>query len=240
VYVDNLLAISGYVTKVSSNAVDVVKLEITSLLAYKMKETATPKLSTTCQSQVYSKMCGLEPDRHRMTVTNVPISCLSGFFNILKGAETISIGDTTVEFIPIDGNLRLYDGNLTHIDTLTQTNFKFYNLDIWVGMIVIINGVYRTKVTKIIGDKAYIAMNYLDMETTANTIDFYLPCDKTYGICHKRFNNTARFWGFPNVGKQVNTYDIFSADNLTYCGSDEAILPKDDCPLDDNLFGVII
>ena len=240
VYVDNLLVLDGYVIKLSSNAKDIVKLEITSILSYKNSESMTPKLSSSCQSQVYSPMCGLDPARHTVKAEAVEINCLTGYFELDKVGNELVIGSSTLNFDPIDGNLALFDGNVNLVDEATQLNNKILDLNNWSGMIAIVNGKYRTRVTKLDGTKAYLAMNYLDTKIVASTIDFYLSCDKTYGICHTRFHNVAKFWGFPNVGKQYATVDIFSADNLTYCGSDKASVPEDDCPVDDSLFGVIL
>lgn len=240
VFIDNRLVIDGYVTKISNNTKDEARFGITSVLAYKFKQSMAPKLSTTCNSQIYSVQCGLDVTRHTVQATGIPVHCLTGYFDVIKDGETLIIGNTVLEFYSYDGNKHLYDGNTKLVDAETQLNPLFLDPTVWAGMIVVINGKYKTRVTKLEGSKAYVTLNYLDQTIVAETMDFYLACDKTYGVCYKRFKNTRNFWGFPNVGKQVKTVDVFSADNLTYCGSDEAELPKEACPTDSSLFGVII
>ncbi len=268
VYLDNKLFLNGYVTKVSSDAKDLVKFEVTSVLNYKLSQPMTPKLDTTCQNQVYSKNCGLDPLKHRIVASDVTVHCLTGYFKMAKSGDNLYIGErtnadildgnleyhdgnlefidpfgagyTVINFTPIDGNENWYDGNLELVDAFAKPNKAFYDIDNWVGTILMLNGKYRSRVTRVENDRVYLFLNYLDKDIVIDTVEMYLACDKTYGICHKRFQNTPRFWGFPNVGKQVATLDIFSADDLTYCGSHEAELPEDTCGTDDNLFGVSI
>jgi len=239
-FIDDLLILDGFISTVNVSSKAVVSFQIADKMEYFLRQSFVPSIASVCQNQIYSKFCGLRALDFHLLATQVEINCLTGFFYYRIDGFKLFIGQNEYDFEPIDGNLHLYDGNSQLYGNLDIPNNLFKNPDNWIGMIVIINGKYKATVTSYTENKFFLSLNYLDKRIIADTLDFYMPCDKTYGTCAVRFNNTNNFWGFPNTGLKLKTYSIFSADSLEYCGSEEAELPQEDCPLDHSLFGVEI
>lgn len=118
---------------------------------------------------------------------------------------------------------------------------KYPNIDdLYLG-IVIINNFYRSRVIGIDKtlNKLYLLSNFYDSITLLASVEIYPYCNKTYGMCYNRFNNTKNFYGFPSTGQTTNTFNIFSSSSITYCGEElqESIVS---CELDNSLFGITI
>jgi hypothetical protein len=155
--------------------------------------------------------------------------------------KTISLGGSPIQGVSLyaDGNIDLIDGNidLTTVEPMSN-NPIFLDRKMWWNAIVFINDTYRSTVVNITDDRVFFALNYINDIKEAATVSVYLKCDKTYGQCFSRFNNVNNFWGFANTGRQVQTFNVFSAESLTYCGEDLAQQDLEECPSDFNLFGV--
>lgn len=217
--VDGIQIMDGYITKLGHTASNDVVLDISSRITWHMKQFVSPSIESSCQNQVYSLNCGLVKEDYMFHFDGVDIDCLTGFATIDFTSTTVTLGGATAT----SGG-----GN----------NAKFLVEDNWNGAYVIINGIYKSKVVSIVNGKVYFAMSYINKLVTATTIDVYLRCDKTYGVCYRQFSNTQNFWGFANTGRNISTYDIFAATNLEYCGDELAETTLEDCPTDYSIFGV--
>lgn len=216
VYLDGVLIISGYVTKLSTTAINQITIDVSSIMKWQMAQFLSPAISGLCQNQVYSENCGLIATDYSASFTTVEIDCFTGSADISISGGVVTLG-----------------GNAT-------ASSIFSDLDMWWNAIVIIDGVYRTTVASVTDDKIYFGINYLDMMATTTTLTVYLKCDKTYGECFARFSNTKNFWGFANTGNKVQTFDIFSASNLTFCGDELQEQAFEPCDTDFNIFGINI
>lgn len=197
-------ALDGYVAKMANKGVDEVTLSIESKVSFHSKQFFVPTLDSSCQNQVYSKMCGLNRNLFKATSPSITIDCLTGAI------------DYTTDFSSVFGDIdNIY---LAHI---------------------VLGGFFKTRVISIdrLANKFYVLLNYYDMSLTTS-ITAYLYCNKTFGMCHTRFNNVKSFYGFPSIGQGVKTFNIFSATNITYCGQDIAVTDIASCSSDTNLFGI--
>ncbi len=196
--------IDGYISKVLNKQANEVSLTITSKVSYHMKQMFIPEIAGTCQTQLFSKMCGLNKTGFVGSDTGVSVDCLTGVMDYTTALETAhgSIDNLQLAYVVLNGN-------------------------------------FKTRVTGIdrVNKKIYLAMNFIDKIITVD-IDIYLYCNKTYGQCHLRFSNVKNFYGFAGKGQSVTNFDVFSATGLTYCGEDVASLPAEDCPTDENIFGI--
>lgn len=218
-YLDNKLTINGQVSEISIQASNVVNFSVESMTAWHLKQMFSPSVEAGCQNQTYSKHCGLSPVDFSYHFTTVEIDCMTGYADIQMLPAGIILG-----------------GNLAPI--ANNNNSQFFDLASWVQAIVVINGKYKSRVVKVADDKIYFAMNYMDSKVTTVTLDVYLKCDRTYGVCYSRFDNSHNFWGFPNVGRKVSTFDIFSATSLEYCGEELVGGPLESCTTDTSFFGI--
>lgn len=215
-YVNSTLVISGYVTKLSTTNKNQVSIEVSSMASWQLKQFLSPALSSVCQNQVYSENCKLTATDYNFSFTTVDINCFTGGIPISISSGVITLG-----------------GNAS-----SNGNDKFLDLSMWWNAIVIINGVYRTTVVNVSDTEIFLGINYLDIMATTTSLVVYLKCDKTYGECFSRFSNTKNFWGFANNGNKVQTFDIFSASELTFCGDDLQEQDFTACDSDFSLFGV--
>lgn len=244
VYVEESLVLAGYVSKINNTSDSQVKLDITSTYNWHSKQFVAPSINALCQNQIYSKNCGLNATNFKISFSNVKLNCFTGSvsLSIDKTAHTITLGDSTTSIDVdnlADGNLSLYDGNTTTVSAVSVINNPmFYERSNWWNTIVIVNSHYRGSIVNVTDKAIYLDINYLNLEVQLDTVDIYLKCDKTYGDCYSRFNNIQHFWGFPNNGKLLNTIDIFSAENLDYCGEDIVDQEFEYCDTDFNIFGV--
>jgi len=215
-YIDNVLVISGYVSKLNTTAKNQVTLDVASIASWQMTQFLSPAIASSCQNQTYSENCTLDKDIHKFEFSTVDIDCFTGSIDIGVSGNEITLG-----------------GNVS-----SNGNSLFLNLSNWWNAIVIINDIYRTTVVNVSDNKIFLGLNYLDMAVTTVSLVVYLKCDKTYGECYSRFNNTKNFWGFANNGNQVQTFDIFSASSLEFCGDELQEQTYIECDSDFNLFGV--
>lgn len=214
-YVDNKLVINGYIDKLNTSSTNVVSFDIMSIMKWQLSQFMAPSISGLCQNQIYSENCTLAKEDFDYVFTTVEVNCFTGAvsLDLLGGAVTLG-GNTGI-------------GNPIFLDR-----------SMWWNAIIIINGKYKTTVTNVTDTDIYLAINYLDLTVLTVSLSVYLKCDKTYGECYSRFSNTRNFWGFANTGRKAQTFDIFSASELHYCGED--LVNQDDltCITDYNLFGV--
>ncbi len=215
-YLDNILVHSGYVNKIKTTAKNQITIDVSSIQSWQMKQFLSPAMASSCQNQVYSENCTLDANAYKFDFSTVEINCFTGEASINISGGSITLG-----------------GN-----TSSNGNAQFLDLSKWWNAIVIINGVYRTTVVNVTEDKIFFGLNYLDMTVTTVSLTVYLKCDKTYGECYSRFSNTKNFWGFANNGNKIQTFDIFSASSLEFCGDDLQNQDYLECDSDFNLFGV--
>jgi hypothetical protein len=217
--IDKQVLFRGYVTKIDTRANNKATFEATSVMTWQLQQFFSPSIEGTCQNQVYSQNCKLDRLDYSIEFSNVNIDCMTGYATIEILSDSVILGG---------------DSSITLLDSKRL----FLKPKNWWQAIVVINGVYRTKVVNVTEDRIYFAMNYMDLIATTSSLTVYLKCDKTYGTCYSRFNNVKNFWGFANTGRRVTTYDIFSAAALEYCGEDSVSGPLEHCTTDDNIIGV--
>ncbi len=215
-YLDNILIHSGYVNKLNTTAKNQVSIDVASIQSWQMKQFLSPAMASNCQNQVYSENCTLDSNDYNFVFSTVEINCFTGSIDININGNDIILGGSTS----------------------SNGNDQFLDLDKWWNAIVIINGIYRTTVVNVTEDKIFLGLNYLDMLVTTISLVVYLKCDKTYGECYSRFSNTKNFWGFANNGNKIQTFDIFSASSLEFCGDDLQNQDYLECDSDFSLFGV--
>lgn len=216
VYIDSNLIIAGYIDTLTSTSDNKINFGISSVMKWQYQQFLAPALAGSCQNQVYSTNCKLNADSFNYQFTTVKINCFTG-----KVALTIT------------------EPNIILGDNVSSTgNSLFLDRQNWWNAIVIINGIYRTTVTNVTDDAIYLGINFLDIKLTTVSLTVYLKCDKTYGQCYSRFNNTKNFWGFANTGNQVQTIDIFSGSNLTFCGIELQEQDLIACDIDFSIYGV--
>lgn len=218
-FIDDHLVIDGYITKISTSADKTMSFELLSNISWHLKQFFSPSIEGSCQNQTYSKNCTLSKQDFKFSFTNVEIDCLTGFATLDIVADTITLGGSTST-------------------VAAHNNALFLKLESWWQATVIINNKYKSSVVNVTSNKLYFAMNYLDMRVVADTLDVYLKCDRLYGTCYNRFNNVSNFWGFANTGRKVNTFDIFSASALHYCGDGLVGEPIESCTTDSSFFGI--
>lgn len=215
IFIDNILVLSGIVDKVNTSSTKVVEFDIVSIMQWQLEQFVAPSVSALCQNQVYSTNCGLDQNSYKYTFTTVDVNCFTGAISLDTLGGTVTLGGNT-----------------------GAGNSAFLTRDMWWNAIVIINGKYRTTVVNVTDTDIYLGINYMDMNVTTVSLEVYLKCDKTYGECYSRFNNTQNFWGFSNTGRKLQTFDIFSATALDYCGEELVIQDPLSCDTDFNIFGV--
>ena len=215
VHIDSQLVFDGFVDKLNTSAKNVVGFDCLSIMQWQLSQFVSPSVDSLCQNQVYSENCALAKEAFSYDFTTVNINCFTGevLLDTLGGQATLG-GNSGV-------------GNALFLDR-----------QLWWSAIIIINGKYKTKVTNVTDTAIYLGINYLNLDITTASLTVYLKCDKTYGQCFSRFNNTKNFWGFANVGRKAQLFDIFSANELEYCGEELANQDTLDCATDYNLFGV--
>ena len=184
-------------------------------MQWQLQQFVSPSIDTLCQNQVYSENCTLIKEDYNYVFTTVDINCFTGevSLNLLGGYATLG-GNTGIG------------------------NDLFLDRELWWSAIIIINGKYRTTVTNVTDTAIYLGINYMNLDITTVSLVVYLKCDKTYGQCFSRFANTKNFWGFANVGRKAQIFDIFSANELEYCGEELVNQDTLTCDTDYNLFGV--
>jgi len=234
---------TGFIDKIQISEKNLVSFDAYSNLKYQGSQYVVPNIATLCQSQVYSESCALKASEHSFNFDACSLDCFTGKFtvDIDHTNQSISLGGSasTTSSEVADGNAVLFDGNAMLVvceDILN--NSLFLDLANWWGAYVVINNKYRANVVNVTEDGIYISMNYTDQITLTSSVKVYLKCDKTYGNCFSRFNNTQNFWGFANNGRRLATFDIFSATSLEYCGEELADTDFELCNTDFNLFGV--
>lgn len=243
VLLNDKLMFAGYIDKIELDAENMVAFEASSLLKYQQKQFMSPSVDVLCQNQVYSENCKLSANNYAYHFDDVQVDCLAGkvSLEIDEVAGTIALGgSTTIDGDDVaDGNVLLLDGNDDLIEVSTKLNNTiFYDRAMWWNAYVVIDGIYRSNVVNVSDTDIFLSMNYLNYIAQARTISVYLKCDKTYGQCFSRFRNTKNFWGFANNGRKLNTYDIFSATSLNYCGDELAETEFEYCSTDFSIFGV--
>jgi len=215
-YIDNNLEVvlDGLITKVSHTVAQDISLSIGSKASYYMDQLFLPRIENVCQLQVYSKMCKLNVDDYKISLASVPVDAITGVIPYTLTDTTFTLGGVSIDI----SNLPLFQKK------------ENYNL-----AFVRLNNTFRSRILSISDTNISIDLNYIDTQTNLD-FEIILSCDKTFGMCYKRFNNTQNFFGFTNKGKVVKNYNIFTSEALVYCGeSEESII---DCSTDDNLFGV--
>jgi hypothetical protein len=216
VYVQGQSIFSGYIDKIEDRGNGIVNLDVASSHTYTLKQSMSPNLHQTCQNQIYSYNCGLNAYSYSCEATDVELTCFDGSI-----PYTVNQTD-----LFLDGQ-----------HCIVQTP-AFYNKNNLINAFVIINGIYKSKIIRVSDTHIFLAMKFLDYSFTIESIRLYLACDKTYGLCYKRFDNVQHFWGFPNIGQQLQRIDIFSSTALEYCGEDMADTTLEPCDTDHHLFGV--
>lgn len=216
-YIDNILIFKGYINKIDTSAKSIVSLNVTSIMNWQLQQFAAPQIDSLCQNQVYSENCTLIKEDFSYVFTTVDINCFTGEVTL----------DTLGGYATLGGNTGT--GNDLFLDT-----------SMWWNAFVIINGIYKTTVVNVIDGKIFLGLNYMDMNITTTSLVVYLKCDKTYGECYSRFNNTRNFWGFANTGRKISTIDIFSASDLEYCGQELANQDFEYCSTDVSIFGILL
>ncbi len=217
VYVDNYLLFKGYIDKLNTSSKNTVEIEVKSIMEWQFKQFVSPMISGRCQSQAYSENCTLDKNDFKYDFTTVNIDCFTGAVSL----------DTYRSIATLGGNSGV--GNDIFLDKA-----------MWWNAIVIINGKYRTTVVNVTDENIYLSINYLNLLITTVSLTVYLKCDKTYGECFSKFNNTKNFWGFANTGRKATTIDIFSATELTYCGEHLAETEFVYCATDFSIFGILL
>lgn len=216
VFIDSHLVIAGYIDTITSTSDNKINFNISSIMKWQYQQFLAPAIEGSCQNQVYSENCKLNKDTFNYQFTTVDIDCFTGKVNLAIGSSSITLGN----------------------NTSSTGNRLFLNRQNWWNAIVIINGIYRTTVVNVTSDAIYLGINFLDLKLTTVSLIVYLKCDKTYGQCYSRFNNTQNFWGFANTGNQVQTIDIFSGSNLTFCGIELQNQDFEACDIDFSIYGV--
>ena len=242
-YIDRQLLITGFIDKISLDAKGHVSFEVSSMMKLHGSQFFTPSMTTSCQNEVYSKNCKLKPSEWSYHFQDVLIDGLTGrvSLDIDSLAKDISLGGSIrvgADLIA-DGNTVTLDGNTDLVDPDTSVNNgSFLRRELWWSAYVVLDGLYRSHVVNVTDDAIYLSMNFLNTKKIAHTVQVYLKCDKTYGQCFSRFQNTNNFWGFPTNGRLLGTFDIFSASELNYCGDQEAATILESCPTDSSIYGV--
>lgn len=205
---------------------DTFKLALKSYIA-KIAHTTTDEVTLTLESRASYHAT-------QFFVPNLESTCQAQAYSKMCGLDKNMYKATSL-------NITL-DGLTGAIPYTAEMQARFPNIeDLYLAHIVM-NGYYKARVVGVnrTSGLLYILVHYYDKQVSISSLDIYLYCNKTYGMCYQRFSNTKNFYGFPSIGQTVKNFNIFSAGNITYCGSDVATAFIDTCSTDDNLFGIQI
>lgn len=224
VYLDKIgynggkLIIDGYISKITVTAKNIAEFTVSSIASWQMKQSLAPAVSGSCQNHIYSENCGLDQEQHKYSFSYVSIDAMTGAISLSidKVAGTIVLGNSTY----------------------SSGSSAFLTLANWRNGHILINNYYPARIVDVTEDKIFLNINFVNKVIQVYNVQVFMHCDKTYGICYTTFNNTKNFWGFPNTGNNLQTFDIFSASDLTFCGDDLQQQELEPCDTDDNLFGV--
>jgi len=208
------LVLDGMVTRVSHTIKKDISLSIGSKASYYMTQLFLPRIENVCQLQVYSEMCKLDKEEYKLAIPSVPVDAISGLIPYELTDTTFTLGGVS-------------------IDISSKPLFK--KKENYTLAFIRLNSVFRSRILSISDNNISIDLNYIDTQVNLD-FEIFLSCDKTFGMCYNRFNNTQNFFGFTNRGKSIKNYNIFTSEALTYCGDYEA--PDDQCLTDKALFGV--
>ena len=214
-YFDNNLelVLDGLVTKVSHTIDRNISLRIGSKASYYMKQLFLPRIENVCQLQVYSEMCKLNVDDYKISLSSVPVDAITGVIPYTLTNSTFTLGGVSVDI----SNLPLFKKKENY-------NLAFIRFN-----------TFRSRILSISDTNISIDLNYIDTQVNLD-FEIILSCDKTFGMCYKRFNNTQNFFGFTNKGKTIKNYNIFTSEALLYCGEQKGI--NDECSTDNHLLGI--
>lgn len=216
IYTNNILelALDGIVNKVSHTVDKNISLSIGSKASYYMSQLFLPRIENVCQLQVYSEMCKLNQANYKISLASVPVDAITGLIPYTLTNTTLTLGGVSVDIT----GMPLFK---------VKENYTLAFLKL--------NTVFRSRILSISDTNISIDLNFIDEQTTMD-FDIILSCDKTFGTCYSRFNNTQNFFGFTNKGKTIKNYNIFTSEALVYCGQQD--LPQDTCTTDNTLLGV--
>lgn len=216
IYIDNNLelVLDGLVTKVSHTVSRDISLSISSKASYYMKQLFLPRIESVCQLQVYSAMCKLNEDDYKISLNSVPVDTITGVIPYTLTLDTFTLGGVSIDI----SNKPLFKIKKNYTLAFIRLNRSF-----------------KSRILSISDNNISIDLNYIDTQVNLD-FEIILSCDKTYGTCYNRFNNTQNFFGFTNKGKTIKNYNIFTSEALTYCGEQEGV--DDTCVTDNTLLGV--
>lgn len=165
-------------------------------------------------------------------VPNLESTCQAQAYSKMCGLNKATYAATTTGVV--------LDGLTGAIPYNSDIQAKYPNIDDLYLAHVVLNGYYKTRVVGLnkTSNLLYVLIHYYDKQVPISLVQLYPYCNKTYGMCYQRFQNTKNFYGFPSIGQTVKNFNIFSASNITYCGSEVATAFIDSCATDDNLFGI--
>ena len=208
-----LKVMSGYITDIVEKKDDLISLKIASKYSFYQNQFFMPKVSHLCQNQIYSINCSLDKSNFSVTIPNVVIDCLTGKVEFSLLSNSLTCNGITVE---LTGGL---------LNRTSEDLEQAY---------VILGGLFKSRIIGLTDEAFYLDLNFTDITITTN-ITLILSCDKSYGMCYKKFSNTRNFFGFANSAQQAKNYNIFTSSALDYCGDYE---DQSVCSLDNTLFGV--
>ena len=206
-------AMSGYIASVAEKQNDLISFKVASKYSFYQEQLFMPKVSHLCQNQIYSSLCGLDKSNFSVTFPSVVIDCLTGKVEFSISPTSLTCNGTSI-------NLANQMLNRTSED-LEQAY-------------VILGGMFKSRIIGLTDDAFYLDLNFTD-KTITTSLTIILSCDKSYGMCYKKFSNISKFFGFANIAQQSKNYNIFTSNALDYCGDYE---DQPVCSLDDNIFGV--
>ncbi len=115
-------ALDGYISKITTRNIDEVSLTIYSKISYHMKQSFLPEIASTCQNQLFSKMCGLVKTNYVGSDTGVVLDCLTGVMDYTAALEAVhgSIANLSLAYVVLDSYFK------TRVIGIDRVNKKLY------------------------------------------------------------------------------------------------------------------
>lgn len=129
-------AIDGFISKITFKGSDIVALTVTSKVSYHMKQMFVPEIASTCQNQIFSKMCGLVKSQFKGSDTRVTIDCLTGMMDYTSALEVVhgSIDNVQLAYVVLDGHFKTRVIGVDRLNKKLYLAMNFDNLSISVDI----------------------------------------------------------------------------------------------------------